>query len=65
MASSRTARTSSGVISGFGLAIAKIKGWAAMESAISWVTAPATESPMKQSAPFRASSRVRVGVEEA
>ena len=59
MASPRTALTSSGVISGSGLAIAKMIGLAAMTATISWLTAPLAERPRKASAPFIASARVR------
>ena len=45
MASWRTAATSSGVISGSGLAIAKMIGFGAIPFTISLVTAPLTDSP--------------------
>ena len=65
MASARTARTSSGVISGSGLAMAKMIGWGAMERTISAVTAPLAERPRNTSAPTIASARVRWGVSVA
>jgi len=61
MASSRTARISSGVISGFGLAKAKMTGLGFMRDTISPVTIPPADSPTKTSAPVRASVRVRSG----
>ena len=65
MASSRTAATSSGVISGSGLAIAKMIGFAAMTLTISGVTAPLAERPKKTSAPASASARLRALVSTA
>ena len=65
MASLRTAATSSGVISGSGLAMAKMIGLGAMEATISGVRAPFTERPKKTSAPFMASARVRASVSTA
>ncbi len=65
MASSRTSATSSGVISGSGLAMAKMIGFGAIEATISRVTAPLTERPTKTSAPSIASSRVRRSVRAA
>ena len=65
MQSGRTARASSGVISGSGFAMAKITGFGAMDRTISGVTAPFTDRPMKQSAPSRACARVRAGVSVA
>jgi hypothetical protein len=62
MASSRTARTSSGWISGTGLASAKMIGDLAIFATISPVTAPATERPTKTSAPTSASATVRAAV---
>ena len=62
IASLRTARTSSGVISGFGFARAKMIGRLDICAIISRVTAPATESPTKTSAPTSASARERAGV---
>ena len=61
----RTERASSGVISGSGLAIAKMIGFLAIFLTISGVTAPATDRPKKTSAPFIASSRVRALVSTA
>ena len=65
MASGRMVSTSSGVISGSGLAMAKMIGWSAMEATMSWFTAPLTETPRKTSAPFMASARVRASVSTA
>ena len=45
MASSRTSATSSAVISGSGLAMAKMIGFAAIEATMSLVTAPLAERP--------------------
>ena len=59
MASVRTAATSSGVISGSGLAMAKMIGFGAIDLTMSWVTAPLAERPKKTSAPFSASASVR------
>src|SRR5213596_333575 len=59
IASARTARTSSGVISGSGLAIAKMIGLSAIERTIPWSTAPLAESPKRTSAPSIASARAR------
>ena len=53
---------SSGVISGSGLAMAKMIGLGAMALTISAVSAPLAERPKKISAPFIASSSVRSGV---
>ncbi len=65
MASGRTACTSSGVISGSGLAMAKMIGLGAMDLTMSSVTAPFTDRPKKTSAPFMASARVRASVSTA
>ena len=62
MASSRTAATSSAVISGSGLAMAKMIGFAAIDFTISLVTAPLTDSPKNTSAPTSASASVRAEV---
>ena len=62
MASFRTESTSSGVISGSGLAMAKMIGFFAIVATSSGVSAPFTERPMNTSAPTRASARVRWGV---
>ena len=59
IASGRAARAFSGVISGSGLAMAKMIGLSAIDLTMSAVTAPATETPKKTSAPFIASSSVR------
>ena len=62
IASGRTARASSGVISGSGLAIAKMIGLGAIRRTISCVIAPLAESPKKTSAPSSASASVRAFV---
>src|SRR3546814_9036075 len=62
MASGRAAFASGGEISGSGLAMAKMIGFAAMSRTISGFTAPAADSPRKMSAPFNASSRVLADV---
>jgi hypothetical protein len=62
IASLRTSATSSAVISGSGLAMAKMIGFAAMDFAISLVIAPLTESPKNTSAPASACARVRAEV---
>ena len=62
IASSRTARTASGRISGSGFAIAKISGFGAIDFAISGVTESLAERPRKMSAPCIASARVRLSV---
>ena len=54
MASLRTAATSSGVISGSGLAMAKMIGCGAIILTMSWVTAPLAESPKNTSASISA-----------
>jgi hypothetical protein len=59
MASGRTSATSSGVISGSGLAMAKMMGLSAIDFTIACVTAPAAESPKKASAPSSASASER------
>ena len=65
MASLRTEATCSGVISGSGLAMAKMIGLGAMVATIAGVTAPLTDRPRKTSAPTMASARVRSGVSMA
>ena len=65
MASDRTEATSSGVISGSGLAMAKMIGLGAMEATISLVIAPLADRPRTTSAPTMASARVRCGVSVA
>ena len=65
MASERTLITSSGVISGSGLAMAKMMGRGPMEATISLVRAPLADSPSTTSAPTMASARVRCGVSVA
>jgi len=62
IASARTARTSSGVISGSGLAMAKMIGLSAIDATIAGVIAPLTESPKNTSAPSTASASVRAVV---
>ncbi len=62
MTSSRIRATSSGVISGSGLAIAKMIGWGAIEAIISGVNAPFTERPNTASAPSSAWASVRASV---
>ncbi len=59
MASERTAATSSTVISGSGLAMAKMIGLSAIDFTMSWVIAPFTERPKNTSAPAKASASVR------
>ena len=54
-----TARASSGVISGSGLAMAKMIGLSAMLATMSLVSAPLTERPMNTSVPTIASVNVR------
>ena len=58
IASDLTLLISSGIISGIGLAIAKIIGLSAIFFTISFVTDPGTERPKNTSAPLRASSNV-------
>ena len=65
IASSRTARTSSGDISGTGLASAKMIGRSAIPATIAPVIAPPAESPTKTSAPTSASVTVRICVSRA
>ena len=62
MASSRTSATSSAVISGSGLAMAKMIGFAAIDVTMSLVTAPLADRPKNTSAPFMASASVRAEV---
>ena len=62
MASSRTSATSSAVISGSGLANAKMIGLAAIDLTMSLVKAPLAESPKATSAPSNASASVRAEV---
>jgi putative ABC transport system permease protein len=61
----RTASASSGLISGSGLAIAKMMGSLAIVLTISWVNWSATESPRNTSAPLTASARLRLSVSTA
>ena len=65
IASSRTARASSGVISGSGLAMAKMIGRGPMLRTISAVSAPRTLRPKNASAPATASAKVRASVATA
>ncbi len=65
MASSRISATSSGVISGSGLAMAKMIGLSAIERTMSAVSAPFTDRPKKTSAPSIASASVRALVSTA
>ncbi len=65
MASGRTFLTSSGVISGSGLAMAKMIGRGAIRSTRPESSAPFTDRPKKASAPFSASARVRASVSTA
>ncbi len=57
MASGRASLASSGVISGFGLASAKMIGWSAIVATISGLSTPAADSPRNTSAPTIASRR--------
>ena len=65
IASSRISLTCSGVISGSGLAIAKMMGLSAMPATISGVIESATESPKNTSAPLSASARECASVSTA
>merc|ERR1740139_365003 len=58
MASGRTFLASSGRISGSGFAIAKMMGASAMSTNISSVRTPGADTPIKTSAPTRASFKV-------
>jgi hypothetical protein len=62
IASSRTDFTSSGVISGVGLASARISGLAAIFATIAGLTTPPADSPRNTSAPSMMSFRVRASV---
>jgi hypothetical protein len=62
MASSRTAFTSSGVISGLGLASAKISGRGAILATMSGFSTPPADRPRKTSAPSITSASVRLSV---
>ena len=59
MQSGRAALAISGLISGSGLASAKIKGLVPMLLTISALTTPGAEHPKKTSAPTMASASVR------
>ena len=65
IASERTALTSSGVISGSGLAMANTIGCLAMLRTMSRSTAPFADRPKNTSAPAMASARVRASVATA
>ena len=62
MASVRIFATSSGVISGSGLAMAKMIGFGAIERIMASVKAPLAERPKTMSAPSMASASVRRSV---
>ena len=62
IASSRTALTSSGMISGVGLASAKTIGLLAIVATISFLTTPPADRPSTMSAPTIASASVRCEV---
>ena len=62
MASGRTAIANSGMISGVGLAIAKINGLGPMVMTMSCVNTPGADKPMNKSAPTIASAKVRSSV---
>jgi hypothetical protein len=62
IASERILATSSGVISGSGLAMAKMIGFFAIERIMSSVKAPRAERPSTMSAPSMASARLRASV---
>ncbi|MNT57110.1 hypothetical protein D3C72_1944580 [compost metagenome] len=62
IASSRISATSSGVISGSGLAMAKMIGFAAIERIMSEEKAPFCDRPSTTSAPSMASFSVRRSV---
>ena len=62
MASVRISATSSGVISGSGLAMAKMIGFFAIDWIMAGVSAPLAERPKTMSAPSIASASVRASV---
>ena len=62
IASSRTDLTSSGVISGVGLASARISGLAAIFATIAGLTTPPAERPRNTSASAMMSDSVRASV---
>ena len=62
MASVRISATSSGVISGSGLAMAKMIGFLAIDWIIASVSAPLADRPKTTSAPSMASASVRLSV---
>ena len=63
--SGRALRATSGLISGSGLAMAKMIGLSLMEATISGVNASLTEHPSNMSAPSIASASVRALVSAA
>ena len=64
-ASGRTASASSGMISGVGLAIARMIGSRAMPFTISGLSTPPADRPRKMSAPAITSASVRALVSRA
>ncbi len=64
-ASGRTASASSGMISGVGLAIARMIGSRAIAATMSGLSTPPAERPRKTSAPAITSPSVRAGVSRA
>ncbi len=62
IASSRTAFTSSGRISGIGLASARISGLAAIFATISPLSTPPADRPRNTSAPSMISASLRASV---
>jgi len=65
MQSGRTRLASSGMISGYGLASARMIGRSAMVATISGVRMPPADRPRKMSAPSTISARVRLSVSRA
>ena len=65
IASGRAAFASSGMISGVGLAIARMIGCVPIALTISAVSTPGPDSPRKMSAPGIASASVRAAVSRA
>ena len=65
MQSGRTALASSGMISGLGLASAKMIGCGAIVATISGFSTPAADRPRKMSAPSTISAKVRLSVSRA
>ncbi|MGY3292223.1 hypothetical protein ACVWWP_005290 [Bradyrhizobium sp. LM3.6] len=62
MASGRALRASSGMISGVGFASAMIRGLSPIALAISGLSTPGADRPMKMSAPPITSASVRLSV---